>query len=256
MKRPTSTAKLTTTLCAMLLASAALAGPIGSTGSDAFGYHGDDLAYRPRDIRTSGTALTLADDQLSGTIELGFSFSFYGRQYSRAHVSSNGFLAFGDLASGGYWQSQALPDPLLPNNLIAGFWGDLNSPAGNIRYQTSGSAGSREFTVGYYDVGLFWLAHGNPRASFEMILHEGIDDIEFQWLSTPSEDFAHSIGIENADGSTGLRIRHDNFALNAQAYCISSDASACVPNRVPEPGSGGLVATALLGLALLRRRRR
>lgn len=46
------------------------------------------------DIRTTGTALNLGDDSMSGLQSLGFNFTFYGQTFNQVNISMNGFLHF------------------------------------------------------------------------------------------------------------------------------------------------------------------
>jgi len=261
----------------------AAAAPIGATGADAYGYRGNDIAYNLRNIRSTGTYLGLGDDQLSSAIGIGFTFNFYGRNYSNAYVSSNGFLTFGAGESNGCCTG-AIDSPWSPNNLIAGWWEDLDpTDGGSIRYQTRGQAGSREFVVGFYKIQHwpFWYP-----VTFEMILHEGSNHIEFQWAVGHSDGGIHTVGIENANGSIGLPILSTDRRLRQQGYCVgrggcgpsgngiwndeedddilafagtilSEPESSALPElqsaAVPEPGTLALLG---LGLAVLTARRR
>lgn len=227
------------TVCSTILlivayAAQLQAGTIGPKGPDAFGYAGNDIAYNLRDISASGTFLSLGDDSVSGALSIGFNFGFYGTTFSSTHVSSNGFLDFDGGSDSGCCSGRALPDvDGTSGGIIAGFWEDLNVPQGNIRYQTLGTVGSREFVVGFYDV-----AHyiGVTPVTFEMILHEGSGNIEFQYASAASDGGLHSIGIESPDETIGLQVLLQSsgtpLPLSSQGYLISTSAPA-----VPEPAS-------------------
>ena len=118
-------------------------------GPDAAGYTGTAIANNLRDISGTGTVLSLGDDQVSGAIPIGFSFTFYGNTYSDAFISSNGFLTFNNGSSTGCCSGASLPTNTNPNNLVAGLWTDLYPPSGGtIAYETLGSPGSQEFVVG------------------------------------------------------------------------------------------------------------
>lgn len=53
-------------------------------------------------------------------------FEFNGRDYNQLTISSNGFIAPGEVEASGTWKNQAIPSPRAPNNLIAPFWADLD----------------------------------------------------------------------------------------------------------------------------------
>jgi hypothetical protein len=170
------------------------------------------LPSNMRDISASGTALVLTDDQVSGPIAIGFLFNFYGNTYSTAYVSSNGFVTFDSSGGSGCCSGQALPNPDTPNNLVAGYWEDLDPPegAGNVRVQTLGTAPDRMFVVGFYNVQHF--PSGNA-STFEMILHEGSDNVELQYGVGSTDGGDHSIGIESASGIFGHQVAYGNVSI-------------------------------------------
>jgi hypothetical protein len=113
------------------------AGPgITRGGPDGFGYtwinsadtSGPDFDWL--DISGLGTAVTLTDDSYTVTpVALGFTFPFYGVGYTDLYIGSNGVIGFSPdfLAS---LTNNPMPTPVIPNNLIAAFWDDLNPGAG------------------------------------------------------------------------------------------------------------------------------
>ncbi len=48
------------------------------------------------DIRTTGTALNLGDDNMSGMKDIGFDFTFYDQTFDQVNISMNGFFTFQD----------------------------------------------------------------------------------------------------------------------------------------------------------------
>jgi hypothetical protein len=220
-----------------------------STGPDAFGYSGSTISSNLRDISSTGVFLPLGDDVFSGLISIGFSFDYYGNTFSQARVSSNGLLDF-DL-SGSTVQFGPAPDGLSGNaNYIGGFMNDLNAPQGNIRYQTLGTPGDREFVVGFYSVPRFF---GDPPATFEMILHEGSNNIEFQYGALNDDGSSTWVSMENAIGSDGLTFYNNvgGVTFDNSGYLISTSA-------VPEPGSLAIFGfgACVAGIGAARRRRR
>jgi len=191
--------KVSVVFC-LLLCVAGLAWAAEYAGPDDFGYTAESIPFNLRDVSTSGTQVSLGDDDVSDAIPLGFTFIFYGREYTEIFISSNGFLTFNEGTDSGCCAGLPIPSEDEINNVIAGFWNDLNPRGGGeVSYQTVGTEGSREFVVGFYDVPHF----NGPPVTFEVILHEGSNEIELQYGSAPTK---HTVGIENAEGTIGLQI--------------------------------------------------
>jgi len=202
---------LMTGIVALGIVTTTPARAVPSPGPDAFGYSSTEITNTLRNISTTGTFIGLGDDQVSGAIPLGFNFDFYGNTYSQAYVSSNGFLAFNSDFNSGCCSGPFLPSNSNPSNLIAGFWNDLNLPQGNIRYQTTGTAGSQQFVVGFYDVQHY--SNGVP-VTFEMILFEGSNNIELQYGSAPNNGDSVTIGITNNNSTDALTLVNSDPSLD------------------------------------------
>jgi hypothetical protein len=205
-----------------------LSGPVSATlfpGPDTFGYTGTVITPTLRDISASGTFVGLSDDQLSAPLPIGFTFNFYGISYTQFKISSNGYITLGTAeTNSGCCTGDPIPSAIAPNNVIAGWWEDLNNPQGNIRYQTTGAVGSRELIVGFYSVPHFL---NGPQVTFEIVLHEGTDSIEIQCDTCPVDDFFHTIGIEDSTGSDGLQIARTTSSLPQSGWLLR-------PNNPPD----------------------
>lgn len=189
-------------------------------GPDEFGYSAREIPSNLRDISASGTFVPLGDDQVSAGIPIPFPFRFYGVPVTQVFISSNGFITFSPGQSSGCCSGDPIPDTNSPNNIIAGFWEDLNNPQGNIRFETMGSPGNREFVVGFYNVPHY---SNGPQVTFEIILHEAGSAIELQYGLAPSDADGDptTVGIENADGTIGLQIVNSEVSFNTQGFLIT-----------------------------------
>jgi hypothetical protein len=216
---------------------------VPSPGPDAFGYSSTEITNTLRNISTTGTFIGLGDDQVSGAVPLGFNFDFYGIPYSQAYVSSNGFLTFNSDSDDGCCNGQFLPSNNSdPSNLIAGFWDDLNLPQGNIRYQTTGTAGSQQLVVGFYDVQHYF---NGPPVTFEMILFEGSNNIELQYGNAPNdapnidENETVTIGITNNNSTDALTLVNFDPSLDVgvsnRGFLFSTHPVSAQPVPGPLP---------------------
>ncbi|PLX85489.1 MAG: hypothetical protein C0617_04130 [Desulfuromonas sp.] len=206
-------------ICALLAALALLLALPATTlaltgGPDSFGYTFIDSeeaggpAFEWEDIAATGTLLPLGDDEGSPFLPLGFTFNFYGIDYTELKVSSNGFLGFSDFPSSGCCSAGCCSGDPIPtaggkiDNLIAGLWDDLDPANGqtSIYYETLGTTPNRRFVVQIDDTPR-WPNTGSN--TFQYILFEGSNTIVVNYLRA-EVDSNTSIGVENADGTVGL----------------------------------------------------
>ncbi|HEV7913919.1 MAG TPA: DUF6701 domain-containing protein, partial [Albitalea sp.] len=114
-------------------------------------------AYPWIDISATGTQLSLADDQVSAQINLGFSFTFGATTYTQVRVASNGMLQFGGTSTA--YTNSTLPmagtggEPNIDAAMVP-LWDDFQ-PDGTgtlIRWRSSGTAPNRVFVVSWLAV--------------------------------------------------------------------------------------------------------
>ncbi|MBN1966048.1 MAG: DUF11 domain-containing protein, partial [Anaerolineae bacterium] len=189
-------------------------GPLATGGPDAFGYEFADSnsvgvgpVYDFVDISGIGAPVALGDNDYA-EVTIGFDFKFYGTSaitpnvYNSVFVGSNGFLSFGigstDLSP------DALPNPTLPNNLIAVAWDDLAPGTAYVQsfaqcpYNPAGTAVDACFIVQYDD---FTHADSSPAGTFQAILfRSGSILMQYETVDAPDA----STGIEDSLGIVGL----------------------------------------------------
>ena len=193
-------------ILAALLLLASFNAAAGTVDAD---YQVSDTPYNLRDVSVSGTEIVLGDEEVSGPVPIGFAFDFYGDFYIAVYVSSNGFLTFNSGSSPGCCSGVPIPTPGGIDNMVAGFWEDLNpSNGGTIRYQTLGAPPNREFVLGFYGIEHF---RGNTPVEMEMILHEGTGVVELQYTTaTTVGESNHSVGVESDAGQFGTQVDFGN----------------------------------------------
>jgi hypothetical protein len=238
------------------------AGAAAALATNAYGYVMTLPAF-PGARTFTGNSQLLVDDQMSGALPIGFDFVFYGETYNTVYVSSNGFLDF-DGGNHGCCDGRQIPVDDNFNNIIAGNWTDLNpSIGGGIFYDTLGAPGSREFIVAFRDVP---TSNGFNLVTFDMVLHEGTNDIELVITSGagnvdlsfvfPLPSNSLTVGIENADGTQGLQSVHGGgiIVTNLAILYSAPEIPEPAPDKIAEPATMGLFGLALLGLGAARRR--
>lgn len=111
------------------------------------------------------SSVSLGDDQWSGAINMGFTFSYYGSNYTQCVIGSNGVISFNLANAGGYCPWSLTAGQTIPNSGIVGAnnssmicYGDLyptGPTSGPIQYQTIGTAPNRQFVVLYNGVTMY-----------------------------------------------------------------------------------------------------
>ena len=187
-----------------------LASFLRAGGPDAFGYTFVDSdetggpVYNFEDISGMGTALGLGDDEGSGAIDLPFSFPFYGESYDEAYVNSNGWISFVDpgAASSGVASrtNTMLPDPAVPNALIAVLWDDLIPAGDGVSDVFVQDMADGRFIVQWNEVPRFFQP---APLTFQAILTSS-GQILLQYETIDLTGVTATAGIENADGTDGL----------------------------------------------------
>jgi hypothetical protein len=144
--------------------------------------------------------VTLGDDDITASLPIGFTFNYYGTNYTQFEISSNGYMTF-DLGTllNGCCQGQILPDPTPPNNVITGLWDDLYPPgAGTVGYQTFGTAPNRYLVVSW--TGTPFCCGATPDVTSSIVLYETSNIIEIHTTNVSNATLA-TMGIENVNGT-------------------------------------------------------
>ena len=139
------------------------------------------------------------DDCLFTGLPIGFTFTFFGNNYSSFAVSTNGFITFGAGQSSGCCGGYPIPSPDDVDNVIAAAWTDLYPPGGGgIFYETRGQAPHRVLVIAFQD--LPWYPEsGTSRVTSQIILYEGSNAIEIH-TAHQSAGHGYTQGIEDANG--------------------------------------------------------
>jgi len=217
-------------------------------GPDAFGYQYADSnggaaefpTYDFVDISTIGAPLTLGDNNFA-EVNIGFNFKFYGSNvvtphlYDSLFVNSNGFLSF-DAGSTDLSPDATLPDPTLPNNLIAIAWDDLAPGANGVAYtqsfaqcpyNPSGEMMDACFIVQYDN---FIHADGTPAGTFEAILfRSGNVLMQYETMVAP----AATTGLEAPYGLDGLTYTPALADELAVCFAYPGEWTNCQTTQVP-----------------------
>ncbi len=172
------------------------------------------------DISGTGTDITaLTAEYISGSapstpltaaVSIGFTFDFYGNDYTSIYVSEDGCLSFDRQNECGNG-NEAIPFSGNPTNGMLPLH-DPNMTPGTIYAETQGSSPNRQFIVQYDAMN---LAGGN--ATFQVILFESNNDILFQYndveTNATTQGGDATVGVKGIDGFSGIEYSFDQAVL-------------------------------------------
>ncbi|GAB2949660.1 hypothetical protein GCM10027048_13440 [Hymenobacter coalescens] len=210
----------------MAVAAAVLLGaPIAQAQVDSYTLTASQGTFTPV---TGGTPVDAieTDDEISGTIPLGFSFVFDGTTYSQVKASSNGWLTFNTATTTNNRFNELNVGPTSIRPLVAPLWDDLDGDGGAASYTTTGTAPNRVFTMEWLNY--YWVYTATaPGISFQVKLYEGTNRVEFIYrqesgaLSSPTA----SIGLAGSTVGSFLSLNNASAAPTTSSTTETSNIS-------------------------------
>lgn len=183
---------------------------------------------------TPSGGIGTVDDGYFNSIPVGFDFWYMGTRYTTVSASTNGWLTLGaDITDALYINN--LTSGGAPRPVIAPLWDDLNiQAAGNVTYLTSGSAGSRIFTLQCLLNKWNYTASGNT-ISFQIKLYEATGKIQFIYRPESGNINSASASI----GITGTNTGSGNFlSLNGTGTAPTASSTTETSNLNSKPATG------------------
>jgi len=185
-----------------------------SGGPDGYGYmwFDSDEAGGPEfdwiDISSNGTQVEFThNDQGTDLIDIGFSYNFYGEEYTQFRISPNGWIGFGDDNTA--WSNLILPNTEGPKPSICPFWDDLypqigDNGGGEVYYHSDGSQ-----LIVMFDGVEHYSGQNNGTYDFEVIINSD-GEIKMQYHQLEGDINTTTIGIQNESGNDGLCMVYNN----------------------------------------------
>ena len=211
----------------------------------------------------------LSGNACAQQVQLPFAFNYFGNSYSRLWVNVNGLIEFSSVAScaSGSDVLKIVPNAdstLADNNRIAPYWDVVYQPGtnqalfgGKLHSRTQGTAPNRTFTVSWKDwvTDSFGASFPSVTQNFQVVLHEGTGVIDLVYgnlvpqykrpflttgLDNSSADGMAAVGIENIDGTLGLRVATYSLGTGntSRSFTPISIVTACCPADFN--GAGGV----------------
>jgi gliding motility-associated-like protein len=189
------------------------AGVNNSTGGNCFQPY-----VQPNDA--GGTSANLSiDDRYTNVINLGFTFPFFGTNYTQLVASTNGVVSFDPTRANqfAHWSivnggPQNLPSTFYDRALIMGAYHDLDpgvstSPTRRIQYQVVGTAPHRRWILSFFRVPLF-SCNSLIENTHQIVIYESTGMIEVFMFSrqtcTSWNQGKAMIGLQNFDRNVGI----------------------------------------------------
>ncbi len=235
------------------------------TGPDAYGYYCYDntdvnsgqaptydwLEIAPPGPGTIITQITNSDAGID-TLELPFTFRYYGQDYNEITVASNGFIAMGR-TNYRWGNNSPIPDTSGPNAMIAPFWDDLNPNdtihGGNGDVYQYYDAENHRWILEFKDVAHY--DRNSVRETFQAILFDPeyyqtpTRDGEIQFLyHTVADATNNTVGIENNFQTDGVQYLHNNN-YSPTAAVLNSGRAIRITTIAPVTNSPWLNLTAI-----------
>ena len=215
------------------------------------------IAYTPASY-SAGTRVTLGDDQYSDTISIPFTFNFYGVNYNKLLIGSNGNVSF-DATLAGTVDPWSIAGPL-PGSNDAATKNCIMSPkqdqlggagVGTFSYATYGSAPCRTFVISYDSITMFSCT--SLYTSQQIVLHEGSNAIDVFIRDKPICSGWNGgnaiLGVEDASGSNF--VTYPGF--NGTNWTASNFGCRFTPSAIPawsfawtDPGGSVVGSTSTL----------
>ncbi len=196
-------------------------------------YAVSSIPYLP-DPYNTGTFVTLTDDSQSGILPIGFTFCFFGTNYTQFRIGSNGWVAFSPQPT--TFTSASIPSvgATIPKNCIMGPWQDWNPGVTGgpyINYQTLGIAPFRRLVVSWNNCPMFSCT--TTLGTFQITIYETTNVIENHLLSKPNcPTWAGGTavqGIHNAAGTVAFTVP----GRNSTPWTATLEGWRYTPNGTP-----------------------
>jgi len=186
----------------------------------------------------SGTSVGLSDfgyeQDDTKTIDLPFTFQYYGRSFDQISICSNGWVAMGTTTLK-HWRNWSIPSAGSPDAMIAPFWDDLRQLGDNQVYAWHDEVNHR-FVIQWSRM----QNRHNGTQNFEIILNDpfahptstGDGEIVFQYEAVTNNDNTRgyaTAGIQNLDGTGGLLYTYYNGYAPGAAHLASGRAILFTP---------------------------
>jgi serine/threonine protein phosphatase PrpC len=178
-------------------------------GPDAFGYSVQATTNFTFLQITNGSPRVLAlQDDTPFTAPIGFSFNFYGTNYTNLSFNPNGLITFSAPSSNYFNVNLTNSSP--SNNLpcIAVLWDDWEAQdpwSDGVYYKTTGTAPARQFTVQWNKLVPAYPNQATNTVTFQARLFEGSGKILMSYFDAVVSDETTNVASLGSGATVGIR---------------------------------------------------
>lgn len=173
------------------------------------------------------------DDATMAATAIGFSFNYFGVNYTQFTISTNGNIQLGDgsgttnnPAYSNAWTDVAMPNTGVPNNMIAFAWDDWLISAGEITWGVTGVAPNRKLVVCFNSSGRGSGVADNYNG--QVVLEETTNIIRIATTNKSVSTNTCTQGIENQGGTVAYPVT----GRNSVAWSATNDMQVFTPNVI------------------------
>jgi len=192
-------------------------------------YQVTSITFAPE--TTAGTAIPLLDDNVQGPFPIGFTFQFYGNNYTDFYVGSNGWIGFSSGQPAGF-TAVPIPDSSgfnVPKNCIMLSWEDLNpNSGGQVLYQTIGTAANRKLVLTFDNVPYYGSSTTVGPITSQVVLYEGSNVIDNHITDKPLHTNTSVQGIHNLLGTSATVVP----GRNATVWSANNESVRYFPSGI------------------------
>jgi len=193
--------------------------PDTTGGPDTFGHRwitshatGSTIDYDWIDALSGDHIISTGDNGISGPEDIGFTFNYYGIDYTQFYASFDGFISFSSLSQSYGGTDVGIPTAADPDTIIAIAWDQYflndNNNSSGVYYRTVGTEPYRKLVIQWHDLHLTSGFTDDGSYNFQIVLYETINKIEFNYGVLIDNDRnldslgTATIGIENGTGGS------------------------------------------------------
>ena len=197
-------------------------------------------------VANGATGVALASGTLDDggwqNIPIGFTYNFFGNNYTTINVGTNGVIQFGAYNAtslGDFTYATAFPTATEPTNIIAAAANDYYAYSGTIRYWTQGIAPTRTFVTEWNGVPGY-TTNGSMTVQVKLFETTGIVEIHVQNASSTNNKV---VGLQNADASVGATAYSNTATITNTAWKFIPGANYTFQWATAGSNIGGETAT-------------